>query len=408
MMQWQVERLGRRGDGVLRNDAGEQALAALVLPGEVVTGTPENGRITAPRIVTPSPDRVTPPCPHYSICGGCSLMHASDPFLRDWKAGQVRQALRAQGLQVEVTGVNTSPPQSRRRAVLSGKRRKKGASLGFHSRASSVITDLTECMVLRPAIVSALPLLREIVTAGASRQAELDLTVTETAAGLDVAVKGGKPMDNALLQALAGLAQKGDLARLDWDGEAITRRPPTIAMGRAQVVPPPGGFLQATRQGEAALLAVVRDIVGDAAQILDLFAGCGTFTLPLSERAEVHAVEGLAAPLIALDSAWSRATGLRRVTTETRDLAQNPLQPSELEGYHAIVIDPPRTGAAAQALELAKAKVKRLAWVSCDPVSFARDARILADGGYTISRIYVVDQFRWSPHVETVAEFTQS
>lgn len=408
MTGWQVERLGRRGDGVARNGAGEQALAALTLPGETILGKAQDGRIAAPRILTPSPHRVTPPCPHYSTCGGCSLMHGSDAFLRDWKVAQVKEALRAQGVAARVAGVNTSPPQSRRRVVLAGKRRRKGVLLGFHSRASAVIVDLQTCLLMRPAIAAALPLLREIVALGASRHAGLDLTVTETDAGLDVAVQGGRAIDPDLLQALAGLAQKGDLARLDWNGESLTRRAPVVAMGRAQVVVPPGGFLQATRQGEAALVTVVRDIIGDAARVLDLFAGCGTFTLPLAERAQVHAVEGLSAPLRALDSGWSRTPTLRKVTTEIRDLAQNPLQPDELDKYHAIVIDPPRAGAAAQARELARSKVQRLAWVSCDPVSFARDARILADGGWRISRLYVVDQFRWSPHVETVAEFTRS
>lgn len=400
--EWTVARLGRKGDGVAL--CGDQrALAALTLPGEVIAGEVQQGRIASPRILTPSVHRVKPGCPHYRVCGGCALMHGSADFVRDWKIGVVTQALRAQGLEAPIVGMHVSPPQSRRRALLSGRRTKKGALLGFHARASEVIVDLASCQVLRPAIVAALPFLRRLTVAGASRAAELVLAVTETPAGLDVAVTGGKPMDAALFQTLAALADQGDLARLTWDGQSITRRPPALSFGRARVVPPAGGFLQATAEGEAALVAAVREFTQGATHLLDLFAGCGTFTLPLAEAASVHAVEGLAAPLAALSAGARQAQGLHRITTETRDLARRPLLPDELT-YDAIVIDPPRAGAEAQAREIARASVKRLAWVSCDPVSFARDARILSEGNLEIMRLYVVDQFRWSPHVETVAE----
>lgn len=402
-MIWTVERLGRKGDGVAVGTGG-RALAALTLPGEVIEGEAEDGRIASPRIVTPAPERVRPPCPHYRACGGCALMHGSEAFVKAWKVGVVTEAMRAQGLSAPIAGVHVSPPRSRRRAVLSGRRTKKGALLGFHARASEVIVDIADCHVLRPAIQSALPLLRRLVAAGASRAGELSLTVTDTPAGLDVAVTGGKPMEPGLFQTLSAVADEGDLARLSWDGQSITRRPPALPMGRAQVVPPPGGFLQATAEGEAALLAALRDMLRGAGRVLDLFAGCGTFTLPLAEAAEVHAVEGLAAPLQALDAAARRSPGLRRITTEIRDLARRPLLPDEL-AYDAIVIDPPRAGAEAQARELARSGVGRLAWVSCDPVTFARDARILAEGGLALTRLFVVDQFRWSPHVETAAEF---
>lgn len=402
MSIWTVERLGRKGDGVAISD-DRRALASLVLPGEVIEGEAADGRIPAPRIVTPSNQRVRPACGHYRACGGCLLMHGSEDFLREWKVGVVEQALRAQGLTAPVAGIHVSPPRSRRRAVLSGRRTKKAALVGFHARASEVIVDIADCHILRPAIQAALPLLRQLTIAGTSRTGELSLCVTETPAGLDVAVTGGKPMDAALFQTLAALADQGDLARLSWDGQSITRRPPALPMGRAQVVPPPGGFLQATAEGEAALVAAIRDMVQGAGRVLDLFAGCGTFSLPLAETATVHAVEGLAAPLQALDVAARDAPGLHRITTETRDLSRRPLLPDEL-AYNAIVIDPPRAGAEAQAREIARSDVERLAWVSCDPVTFARDARFLADGGYEITRLFVIDQFRWSPHVETVAE----
>ncbi|WP_282602028.1 class I SAM-dependent RNA methyltransferase [Paracoccus sp. PARArs4] len=404
-MNWTIERLGRRGDGVaLRGD--ERALAPLTLPGEEIAGEVADGRIAQPKIVTPSPDRVRPICTHYRACGGCSLMHASEGFTAEWKAQVVGAALAAHGIEARVDGVDTSPLQSRRRAVLSGKRTKKGALLGFHARASDVIVDLAECHILHPAIMAALPLLRRVVVTGASRQAELTLTVIHTPEGLDVTVTGGKPMEPALFAALAALAEEGDLARLTWDGESITRRAPALPMGRARMVPPPAAFLQATAEGEAALLSEVRRITQGASRIADLFSGCGTFTLPLAETAEMHAVEGLDAPLRALDSAWRAASGLRRVTTELRDLARRPLLPDELTEFDAIVIDPPRAGAAAQVAQIALARVPRLAFVACDPVNFSKDARILVDAGYRIESLRVIDQFRFSPHVEIVAHLT--
>ncbi|MFC3168518.1 class I SAM-dependent RNA methyltransferase [Paracoccus fontiphilus] len=407
MTLWRVERLGRRGDGVAVSDRG-RALAPLTLPGEEIEGEPQAGRIAAPRIVTPSADRVRPVCAHYRACGGCSLMHASDGFTTAWKRQVVEAALAARGLPAPVTGVHVSPPLSRRRAVLSGRRTKKGALVGFHARASDVIVDLAECHVMRPEITAALPLLRRITVAGASRGGELTLTVIHGPAGLDVTVTGGKPMEPALFQTLAALAGEGDLARLTWDGQSITRRSPALPMGRARVVPPPGGFLQATLDGEAALVDAVRDFTRGASRIVDLFSGCGTFSLPLAEGAAVMAVEGLAAPLAALDAGWRGAPGLNQVRTQIRDLARRPLLADELAGFDAIVIDPPRAGAEAQAREIAASRVGRVAFVACDPVNFSRDAQILADGGFVLSRLSVVDQFRWSPHVEIVAGFVRS
>ncbi|RNF35621.1 class I SAM-dependent RNA methyltransferase [Paracoccus methylarcula] len=407
MSLWRIERLGRRGDGVAAGADG-RALAPLTLPGEEIEGEARDGRIASPRIVTPSPDRVKPVCKHYRACGGCSLMHASDGFTTAWKAQVVEAALAAHGLQAPVAGMHVSPPRSRRRAVLSGRRVKKGALVGFHARASEVITDLQDCHVLHPAIMAALPLFRQIVIAGASRSAELTLTVIHGPAGLDLSVRGGKPMDAELFRALAALAGEGDLARLDWDGEAITRRMPALPMGSARVVPPPAAFLQATAEGEATLLTAVQEMTRGAKRIADLFAGCGTFTLPLAAMAQVHAVEGLAAPLEALDAAWRDAQGLQQVTTEIRDLARRPLLADELARFDAIVIDPPRSGAEVQAREIAASGVPKIAFVACDPVNFAKDAAILTSGGYNLSRLHVIDQFRWSPHIEIAAELRRS
>ncbi|MDO5527830.1 MAG: class I SAM-dependent RNA methyltransferase [Paracoccus sp. (in: a-proteobacteria)] len=407
-MSFMVERLGRKGDGVARAEDGRAVLAERVLPGEVIDGKPVAGRIAQPRILHPAPERVAPRCPHYAGCGGCNLMHASDEFVAGWKIDQVGAALAAQGIKARPAGIATSPERSRRRAVFAGRRTKGGALVGFHARGSDVIVDITDCRVIRPALQDLLPALRRIVVAGASRAGKLAITATETPAGADVAVRGGKPISAELMQKLTGIAAETGIARLSWEGEVITLRPPELMLGGAAVTPPPGAFLQATAEGEAALRAAVLRIVAGARHVVDLFAGCGTFTLPIAAHAEVHAVEGLAAPLAALDAACRRTPRLRRISTETRDLAARPLLVDELARYDAIVIDPPRSGAEAQAAQIAASDVPRVAWVSCDPVSFARDCRILLAGGYRLAALYAVDQFRFSPHIETVAAFTRN
>ena len=403
-MRLTVERLGHLGDGI----APGPVFVPMVLPGEVVEGDVVDGRMTAPRIVTPSPDRVKPACPHYRACGGCGLMHASDDFVAGWKADVVRTALAAQGLDAPFRPVVTSPPQSRRRATLSGRRTKKGALVGFHGRASGTIVEIPGCRLLHPHLMAALPTLAEVTALGASRKGEVGLTVTVTEGGLDLTVAEGKPLDQSLFSALAALAERADLARIVWNGEPVaSRRPAAQRFGAARVVPPSGAFLQATAAGEAALVGAVREAVGAAKRIADLFAGAGTFSLPLAERAEVHAVEGEAAMLAALDAGWRQTTGLHRVTTEARDLFRRPLLPDELTRFDAVVIDPPRAGAEAQARELAGSGVQVIAAVSCNPVTFARDARILSDAGFAIDWVQVVDQFRWSPHVELAARLSR-
>jgi 23S rRNA (uracil1939-C5)-methyltransferase len=401
MDRFQIERLGHQGDGIARGPV----FAPLVLPGEIVEGKRDGARLTEIRIVTPSPDRVTPPCRHFKSCGGCLLQHASDAFVALWKVDVVRHALSAQGLDADFRDIETSPPQSRRRAGLSARRTKKGALAGFHGRASGTIVEIPDCQLIHPDLRPALGVAERLAIIGGSRKGELAVLATRSLNGLDIAVTGGKPLDGPLRLALAQEAEAAKLARLAWEDEVIaTRLPPTQTMGRAEVAPPPGAFLQATEHGEAALLSAVQEVVGNAKRVIELFAGCGTFSLPLAERAEVHAIEGSAAMLSALDKGWRQAQGLKRVTTEPRDLFRNPLMAEDLGRFDAAVIDPPRAGAEAQVAELARSKVSVVAFVSCNPVTFARDARILVDAGWHLDWVQVVDQFRWSPHVELVAQ----
>ena len=400
-----VERLGHKGDGV----AAGPVFVARALPGEVVEGAVQGGRMAAPAIVETSALRVKAPCPHYRACGGCALQHAPDRFVAEWKAEVLREALGAQGLAAPIRGVSTSPPGSRRRAALSARRLKGGAVVGFHAHASEALTRVPSCLVLRPEILAALPAIEALAAAGGSRSGELSVHTLVTGTGLDIAVEGGKPADAVLGATLADIAREGRFARLTWGGESLAMAaPPIVRFGRADVTPPPGAFLQATTEGEAALAAAVREALGGARRVVDLFSGCGTFALPLAEAAEVHSVEGEAPLIEALLAGWRRAVGLRRVTAEARDLFRRPLLPEELERFDAAVVDPPRAGAEAQCRALAISGVPRIALVSCNPATFARDARILEEGGYRIAWIEVVDQFRWSPHIEVVASLARA
>jgi 23S rRNA (uracil1939-C5)-methyltransferase len=404
-MQVTINRLSITADGVAQGPEGTVHVA-MALPGETVEGTAENGRIGAPKIVTPSADRVKPPCPHYRACGGCVLQHASEPFTAAWKADVLRHALKARNLPCPEIEVQTSPLHSRRRATLAGRRTKKGTLVGFHARGSDTLIELEQCLILRAELLSALPALHEATAAGASRKGEVAFAVTVSEAGLDIAARGGKETDPPLFATLSALAERHDLAQLSWNDEMIAaRRPAFQQFGAARVTPPPGAFLQATAEGEAALVDFVRNATAGAKSVADLFAGCGTFTLPLAETAEVHAVEGEPAMLEALDKGWRQAKGLRRVTHEARDLFRRPLLPDELNRYDVIVIDPPRAGAEAQVREICASDTYTLAYVSCNPVSFARDAAQLCAAGFRLERLLAVDQFRFSAHVELASVF---
>ncbi len=398
-VQLRIEQLTHHGMG----RAEDGTLVPRVLPGELVELTGHSVRV-----LTPSSDRVSPPCRHFKTCGGCTMQHAADPLVAAWKAGIVSTALRAQGIEAEIAGVETSPPDSRRRAKLSGRRTKKGALVGFHTRASDTLIPVPGCRLLLPSLIAAIPALEAATELAASRKGEIGLTVTDSVGGPDLHIDTDKPLTPQLRVEMAALAQRFGLSRLVWaDEQVVELNAPVQQFGAARVLPPPGAFLQATRHGEAALLAQVRDAVAGAGRIVDLFAGCGTFTLPLSEIAEVHAVESEAPMLAALDRGWRGVPGLKRVSTEARDLFRRPLLPDELARFDAAVIDPPRAGAAAQVAALAESRVPVIAMVSCSPASFARDARLLLQAGYAMGPVTVVDQFRWSPHVELATRFTR-
>lgn len=396
-----VERLTLAGLGQLPDGT----LLERVLPGEEVDVSPDGSA----RVVTPVVDRVKAPCRHFKSCGGCAMQHASDDFVATWKTTVVERAMSARGLPFPFRNLHTSPAKSRRRARLAGKRTKKGAMVGFHAKGSDALIDVPDCQLLVPSIIAGFPALEALTIVAASRKSEVNLTVTDTVNGLDVWVETERDITGQLRIELAGLAEVHNLARLAWnDDVVVTRKPPEQIFGSAKVAPPSGSFLQATREGEAALVgAVVKATLG-AKRIIDLFSGAGTFSLPLAQNAEVHAVEGDEEMLLTLDHGWRHARGLKAVTTEARDLFRRPLEPDEFGKFDVAVLDPPRAGAQAQIATLCASAMKRIVMVSCNPVSFARDAETLIDAGFGLDWIDVVDQFRWSPHTELVASFTRT
>ena len=406
-MKVTIDRLGHLGDGIAQGPLGAIFVPGM-LPGEEVEGDLQGDQLADFRIVTPSVNRVKPPCSHAKTCGGCMMQHASEAFVADWKLGIVKGGLAGQGLEAEFRPIITSPPKSRRRATIAARRTKTGALMGFHARASDMVVEVPNCQLLHPDLIATFPGLQALVKLGGSRTAEVSLTVTRSLSGADVMVVGGKPLDGQLQLELARVTETYGFARLTWNGDTVAlRTAPMQRFGRALVSPPPGAFLQATVEGEQALLRTVALAIGSAKKIVDLFAGVGTFALPLAERAEVHAVEGEAAMMAALAKAANTTEGLKRVTVETRDLFRRPLEDDEFKGVEAVVIDPPRAGAEAQMAVLARSKVPVIASVSCNPISFARDAKVLIAGGYHLDWVQVVDQFRWSAHVELVAKFSR-
>lgn len=405
MEEFHIKRLGHLGEGI----ADGPVYAPLTLPGETITAVRNGDKLTDIRIVTPSADRVKPPCRHFKSCGGCLLQHASDLFVEAWKVGVVETALKAQEIDTNIAQIETSPANSRRRATLSVRRTKKGASSGFHARGSDVIVEIPDCKLLDPLVLAGRVVAENIATSCGSRKGELSVTITKSVNGLDIHVAGGKPIDGQLRIDLSALIAKHNLARLAWDDEVVAEAHPAYQQfGAAQVVPPAGAFLQATQEGEASLLALIQNAVGNAKSIADMFAGSGTFTLPMAKLGEVRAFENDPEMIEALDKGWRMAKDLKKVSAEVRDLFRNPLMPEDMLKFDAVVLDPPRAGARAQVEQLAASSVPIIAFVSCNPVTFARDAKMLIDGGYVIGDVHVVDQFRWSSHIEVFAKFEKS
>lgn len=343
-------------------------------------------------------------CRHFGTCGGCLTQDVPESAYRASKRRIVVDALAHHGIEdAEVTEIVSVAPHTRRRAVFKAAKAGGIAALGFHARQTHDIVDMAECRLLTPALMRAVPRLRAMMAALLRDGEKAELHVTETDAGLDLAIAWKRALKPALTAQLARWAAELKLARITMGGETVVELArPVLALGKAQVAIPPQAFLQPTREGESVLQSHVLETLSGAKQIADLFSGCGTFALPLAETARVHAVEIDPRMLTALDEGARHAKGLKPVTIEERDLFKRPLTPPELKRFDAVLLDPPRAGAFAQAKELAAAKPGRIAYVSCNPASFARDARVLIGAGFRMGPVIPVDQFLWSSHIELV------
>ncbi len=404
-----ISRLGQRGDGVAETPQGLVFVAGAV-PGDTVTAQVDGDRGRLISVDIPSPDRVTPFCPLFGRCGGCATQHVGPKLYSAWKREGLVNTLRHAGIDVTVDPLVAAHGEGRRRVTFHVRRvpgeGKPVIETGFMAARSHDIVIVDACPLLTPGLARAPQVAHAIGEALAGSSKPLDVQVTDTEGGLDVDVRGHGPASPSARRSLALLANQLDIARLSMHGDVIVeRRTPSVKIGKALVVPPPGGFLQATMAGEDALGGLVTAAVGKAKMVADLFAGVGTLALRLAEKATVHAVESEGAAMLALDRAVRQTQGLRTVTIETRDLFRRPLLGPELARFEAVVFDPPRAGADAQAKYLAESSVPVVVAVSCNASTFARDAALLIGGGYTLARVTPVDQFLHSAHVELVGVF---
>jgi 23S rRNA (uracil1939-C5)-methyltransferase len=407
-----VLRIAGQGDGVCQTEGGETLFAGFTLPGERVRLEAQGERGELIGVLASSPERIDPVCPHYFACGGCALQHwAHGPYLA-WKEDKVRQALSREGLEAAFAPSFGAPPGSRRRLALHARKGERGAvRLGYKERRSWSLVDIAVCPIADPRLVAALPALRRLAGPFLEHpKSAPTLHVTLTQTGIDVDVTGverksGGLSADAQMRA-AKVAAECDLARVTLAGEMIyMARQPMVRLGPAVAALPPGGFLQAVPAAQDAMADFAVAALQGAHRIADLFCGLGTFTFRLAAIAPVYAADSDPLAIKALMAATASAPGIKSITAEARDLFRRPMLAQEMKKIDAVLFDPPRAGAEMQARQIASSKVPAVVGVSCDPGSFARDARILTNGGFRLEQVMVVDQFLWSPHVELVGVF---
>jgi 23S rRNA (uracil1939-C5)-methyltransferase len=393
-----IERIAARGDGV----TGDGRHVAGAVPGD---------RVRDDGIIIPGPNRAEPPCRHFGKCGGCELQHVAEPALADFVRDRVVGALAGQDVPVgEVLPALLSPPQSRRRAALTALRTGKQVAIGFNAAQSNQIVDMRQCPLLLPELFALIAPLRDLLTEIAPPRRPVKVKLQMLDQGVEVVLEGVKAEGLDAAMALQDFAGAHALARLAVDQgyglETLWQpEPPTVVFGDVTVEVPPFAFLQATTAGQAALVDAVTRAIGDAGAVADLFAGVGTFALSIQQGRKVYAAEGARDAIAALMGTANRARAL--VATEHRDLFRRPLIPAELNRFGAVILDPPRAGAEEQVVQLAASDTPVIAYVSCNPASFARDAKLLVAGGYTLDWVQPVGQFRWSTHVELAARFSR-
>ncbi len=406
-----IDHVGHRGDGVSLTD-GEALYVPYTLGGETVEaadvpGHPDRRKLLA--VETPSPERIPPFCPHVGVCGGCAIQHWQMDAYQAWKRNLVVETLRAAKVDCEVGALVDAHGAGRRRATFHARMgTHEVLRVGFSAANSHDIIPIDRCPILDPGLDGALEAAWALAEALKPTGKPLDIQATATNHGLDVDIRGSGPLPSPRITALSVVAEQHRLARLTRHGELVLmRNAPVISIGAAQVTLPPGSFLQATVAGEETLAKLVGERIGRAKHIADLFCGVGPFALRLASTARVTALDSDAAAVMSLQKAAANTPGLKPIKAETRDLFRRPLMPQELRDFDAVVFDPPRQGAQAQAKQLAASKVPVVVAVSCNVTTFARDVRLLIDGGYRLETVMPVDQFRHTPHVELVAKLVR-
>lgn len=400
--------MGGEGDGL----ADGPVFVPFSLPGERVRAQGSGERRELLEVLRPSPQRVEPPCPHFFACGGCALQHwAHEPYLA-WKIERLRTTLARQHIETEFLPAYATEPGTRRRVTLHARRgSREAARLGYKARKSWDLVDIAVCPISDPAIQAAIPALKRLAAPlfeHPKSAPSLHVTLTDTGLDIDITgveAKSGGLSADARMQ-VAERAAQADFARVTLAGEvAYQARSALVRLGPATVALPPGAFLQATRGAEAAMTEFVARSAAGATRIADLYCGVGTFTFRLAELAPVHAADFAPEAVAALGAVLASLPGLHAVTPEARDLVRRPVLAEELKKTDVVVFDPPRAGAAEQTAQLARSAVPRVIGVSCNPATFARDARTLIDAGFRLEAVMPVDQFLWSPHVELVGVF---
>jgi 23S rRNA (uracil1939-C5)-methyltransferase len=405
-----IDHVGHRGDGVAFAD-GQSIFVPYTLGGETVEAAPVPGhhpdRRRLLQVERASPERITPFCQHFGTCGGCAIQHWESGHYQAWKRGLVVETLAQAKIFCDVHPLIDAHGLGRRRITLHARMGTHDVlKVGFSAANSHDIVPVDRCPILDPGLSGALDAAWAIAEPLKPTGKPLDIQFVATDSGLDVDVRGSGPLPSNMIATLSELADRHRLARLTRHGELVLMRtPPTIAIGAAQLTLPPGSFLQATAAGEETLAALVAGHCQRARHIADLFCGVGPFALRLAAKSRISAFDSDAGAVVALQKAATSTSGLKPIKAEARDLFRRPLMPQELGDYDAVVFDPPRQGAQAQVRQLAASKIPLVVGVSCNAATFARDARILVDGGYTIEGVTPVDQFRHTPHVELVARF---
>jgi 23S rRNA (uracil1939-C5)-methyltransferase len=404
-----IDRVGHFGDGAALAD-GQTVYVPYTLAGEIVETTEVAGHPDRRRLLhveRASAERIAPFCPHFGVCGGCAIQHWQSERYLAWKRDLVVETLAHANIVCDVAPLIDAHGLGRRRIVVHARSGSHAVlKVGFAAAGSHDIVAIDRCPILDPALDGALDAAWALTEVLKPVGKPLDIHLTAADNGLDVDIRGSGPLPTALIATLSRLAEQHALARLTRHGELVLmRKAPVIGIGAAQLVLPPGAFLQATAAGEEALAALVMEGCKGAKHIADLFCGVGPFALRLAAKARISAFDSDEGAVNALQKAALASSGQKPIKAETRDLFRRPLMAQELRDYDAVVFDPPRQGAQAQTRQLAASKIPVVVAVSCNVATFARDARILIDGGYRIEAVTPVDQFRHTPHVEVVARF---